>query len=180
MPTPGLPLPPGMANSANGSYRLTSRESRRTSKDLKAVLTGNTLTPTVKKRILWGLAILVVFLLGSNYGYKKAQVPKPPFAVDTLPPPDNPPTGFSITHERKIPPIVHYVHGLSKDFGGKPFGFAQFVAVNSMFDNLHPDKVMVWYKYEPQGWWWNKAKEYAAKKGIVWEMKEARDVEEVL
>lgn len=183
MPTPGLPLPPAMSSQAGGGnnkHRLTSHRARRASKEIKSMFETTTASPTFRKRLGWFVLLLAVFLLGQNWGYKQAQPPRPPFAVDKLPPPPSPPTGYSITPERKIPPIVHYVYGLSKDFGGKPFGFAQFVAMNSMLENIHPEKVMVWCKYEPQSWWWGKIKEYAAKKGVQWEMKEARDVEEVL
>lgn len=179
MPTPGLPLPPAMNQSSK--HRLTSNmRARRASKEIKSIFNNTTASPTFRKRFMWFAVLLCAFLLGSNWGYKRAQPPRPPFAVDKLPPPPTPPTGFSITPDRKIPPIVHYVYGLSKDFGGKPFGFAQFVAMNSMLTNIKPEKVMVWYKYEPQGWWWSKIKEYAAKHGVQWEMKNARDVEEVL
>ena len=104
----------------------------------------------------------------------------PPFGVASLPEPPSQPTGYSITPERKVPPIVHYVFGMKDDFGGKPFSFVTFVTMNSMLENIRPEKVMFWYRHEPSGWWWNKIQEYAAKKGVQWEMRKARDVTEVL
>jgi hypothetical protein len=69
---------------------------------------------------------------------------------------------------------------MKDDFGGKPYSFFQFVTMNSMLENIHPEKVMFWYRHEPSGWWWNKIQEYAARKGVQWEMRKARDVTEVL
>lgn len=60
---------------------------------------------------------------------------------------------------RKVPPYVHYVFGLSPDFGGKPFGFIQYAALQSAVQILHPEKVLFHYLHEPQGWWWDRAKE---------------------
>lgn len=176
MPTPGLPIP-GSIGQPKQRISTNFRRTRKASKQINEVFIQN---PTNRKRIIYALAFLFVFLLGKNYGFKSAAIPKPPFYVDKLPEPPSAPTGFSISDQRKIPPIVHYVFGLSRDFGGKPFGFAQFVAMNSMLENIHPDKVMIWYKYEPTSWWWGKIKEFARKKGVKWELKEARDVEEIL
>ena len=125
---------------------------------------------------------MALFLLGRWYGVSRTSISPPPFYVDPskLPAPPNPPPEYTITPQRKIPPIIHYIFGMTKDFGGKPFSFVQFVTINSAISNIKPDKIIFWYIHEPQGWWYNKIQEYAAKKGVMWESKVAREVDEIL
>jgi len=188
MAVPGLPVPSAIQQRSQLTHR------RRASKSLQA-LVSNT-SPSTKKRLAWFLILLLVFLLGSRYGSHKNPrydprspttssafvVPStPPFYVapHLLPPPQSPPTGFAVTPERRIPPILHYVFGMTKDFGNKPFGFIQFVAMNSALENIRPQKIMFWYLFLPSGWWFTKIQEFAAKKGVVFELKRAREVNEI-
>lgn len=174
---------------------------RRASKSLQSLLSST--STSARKRIATAVVLLVVFLLGARYGASRVPrfdpkspttasafliPPTPPFYVapHQLPPPSTPPNtntinnAFSVVPEQKIPPIVHYVFGMTKDFGNKPFGFIQFVAMNSAIENIKPQKIMFWYLFLPSGWWFNKIQEYAAKKGIVFELKKAREVDEIL
>lgn len=171
MAVPGLPIPATI-----GRTSLTHR--RRTSRSVLSLLES----PNLRRRAAYALLLFLVFLFGRRTGTSSVSPKPPPFYVSpaALPGPPSPPTGFSATPERKIPPIVHYVFGMKEDFGGKPFGFIQFVAINSMLENIKPEKVMFHHIYEPSGWWWNKIKEYADKKGVKWEMTKAREVDEIL
>lgn len=57
-----------------------------------------------------------------------------------------------------IPNIIHYIYGLEKDFGGKPFSFIHYLSILSAFVVNNPPKIYFHYQYEPNGYWWKKAK----------------------
>lgn len=57
-----------------------------------------------------------------------------------------------------IPNIFHFCYGFTKDFGGKPFSLVHYLAVKSAYDVNKPDDIFFYYKYEPEGEWWEKAK----------------------
>lgn len=57
-----------------------------------------------------------------------------------------------------IPNIVHFVFGLSPDFGGKPFSIMHYIAIRSAFVVNSPEKIYFHYQYEPDGEWWEKIK----------------------
>lgn len=59
-----------------------------------------------------------------------------------------------------IPNVVHFIFGLKEDFGGKPFSFIHYLAIKSAHERLKPDAIKFYYKYEPQGPWWDASKEY--------------------
>jgi len=58
-----------------------------------------------------------------------------------------------------IPNVFHYIFGLEKDFGGKPFSFVHFLAIKSAYEINKPDNIFFYYRYEPSGKWWEKCKE---------------------
>ncbi|KAL7008864.1 hypothetical protein EMMF5_001611 [Cystobasidiomycetes sp. EMM_F5] len=173
MVVPGLPVPSTVSRT-----HLTHR--KRISRSWAGLVPSN---PTTRRRLGVAVLVLLTFLVGRHYGRRTMLYPKrPKFYVEKLPPPSSEATDayFSPTQDRKIPPIVHYVFGMKEDFGGKPFGFIQFVAMNSMLQNIHPERIMFWHIYEPHGWWWNKIQEYASKKGVILEKRKARQVDEIL
>lgn len=57
-----------------------------------------------------------------------------------------------------IPNIFHFIFSLDADFGGIPFGLAHYLAVKSAHCVNNPDTIFFHYTYEPQGYWWEKAK----------------------
>lgn len=59
-----------------------------------------------------------------------------------------------------IPNIIHFVFGLSPDFGGRPFSFIHYLAVKSAYDCNKPDKIYFHHAYEPEGEWWEKSRPY--------------------
>jgi hypothetical protein len=59
-----------------------------------------------------------------------------------------------------IPNTIHFVFGLDKNFGGKPFSFLHFSAVYSAWKVNRPDKILFHYHYEPDTVWWREAKRY--------------------
>ena len=60
----------------------------------------------------------------------------------------------------RIPNIVHLMYGFAEDFGGKPFSLVHYLCIKSLCDLNKPDVVNFYYKYEPTGEWWEKAKPY--------------------
>ena len=173
MAVPGLPVPSSVSRS-----HLTTRH--RASRSLRSLFSSS--PPKAQRRAIASFLVLLVFLLGRWYGIARNSPSLPRFYIEpsTLPAPPSPPPEFVVTPQRKIPPIIHYIFGMTKDFGGKPFSFVQFVAMNSALTNIKPDKVIMWHRYEPTGWWYDKIQEYAANKGIKWESKIAREVDEIL
>lgn len=57
-----------------------------------------------------------------------------------------------------IPNIIHFVFGLEPDFGGKVFCLVHYLAIKSALLVNKPDKIFLYYCYEPKGnMWWEKA-----------------------
>ncbi|KAI7936070.1 hypothetical protein MJO29_015373 [Puccinia striiformis f. sp. tritici] len=59
----------------------------------------------------------------------------------------------------KIPSIIHYVFGMSSDFGGKPFGFIHYASIQSAIQILRPTEIQFHYHHRPGGWWFERALE---------------------
>ena len=55
-----------------------------------------------------------------------------------------------------IPNVFHFIFGLNKDFGGKPFNLSHYLAIKSAIQVNKPDKVYFYYKYLPQTKWFKK------------------------
>jgi len=55
-----------------------------------------------------------------------------------------------------IPNVFHFIFGLSKDFGNKPFSLCHYIAIQSAITVNKPDKVYFYYKYKPTGEWFEK------------------------
>ena len=53
-----------------------------------------------------------------------------------------------------VPPLLHFVFGLSHDFGGKPFGLAHHLVIKSAIKKLSPFRTYLYYAHEPSGEWW--------------------------
>ncbi len=54
-----------------------------------------------------------------------------------------------------VPNILHFIFGLSENFGGKPFSFSHYVAIRSAIILNKPDDVIFHYQYEPSGEYWD-------------------------
>lgn len=48
-----------------------------------------------------------------------------------------------------VPRIIHFVFGLSPDFGGKPFNLMHQIAVRSAHDRIKPEQIFFHYRHEP-------------------------------
>jgi hypothetical protein len=53
-----------------------------------------------------------------------------------------------------IPNILHFVFGLSSDFGGKPFSLIHYLAIKSAIVLNRPSDVLFHYQFEPSGEYW--------------------------
>lgn len=49
---------------------------------------------------------------------------------------------------------------MRKDFGGKPLSFIHHLAVKSAWDCNQPAQILLYYKHEPHGEWWERSKSY--------------------
>jgi SAM-dependent methyltransferase len=57
-----------------------------------------------------------------------------------------------------IPKNFHFITGLDKNFGGKPFGFIHYMAIRSAME-LNPEfTVYVYYQFEPSSPYWDLVK----------------------
>ena len=54
----------------------------------------------------------------------------------------------------QIPKVIHYLYGLSPDFGGKPWGLAHHVCAMSALERIRPDGILFHCEHEPEGPWW--------------------------
>lgn len=54
-----------------------------------------------------------------------------------------------------VPNIIHFIFGLSKDFGGKPFSFSHYMAIKSAMIVNNPSDIIFHYQYEPTGEYWD-------------------------
>ncbi len=66
-----------------------------------------------------------------------------------------------------IPNILHFVFGMAKDFGGKPFSLIHYLSAKSAVELNKPDAAYLHYEYEPEGEWWQKAKSLLTLKKIT-------------
>ncbi|GAB3357738.1 hypothetical protein GCM10027566_21880 [Arachidicoccus ginsenosidivorans] len=54
------------------------------------------------------------------------------------------------------PNIIHFIFGLEKDFGNKPFSIIHYLAIKSAKVINNPDNIFFYYKYLPNGYWWDR------------------------
>ena len=66
-----------------------------------------------------------------------------------------------------VPNIIHFVFGLSEDFGGKPFSFVHYMAIKSAIKVNNPSEVILHYEYEPKGLYWDMIKSEISLNQIV-------------
>lgn len=60
-----------------------------------------------------------------------------------------------------IPPVVHLTFGMTSDWGGKPFGLVHYLCIKSASVNMPEAVIFLYYRYEPTGKWWARAKKLA-------------------
>jgi hypothetical protein len=59
-----------------------------------------------------------------------------------------------------IPKNVHFIFGLSPDFGKRAFSYIHYLAIITAWKQLHPDQIFFHYEFEPHGHWWENAKQF--------------------
>lgn len=59
-----------------------------------------------------------------------------------------------------IPNVIHFIFGLTPDFGGKPFSLVHYLAIRSAYVVNTPTQMNLYCKYEPSGEWWERARQY--------------------
>ena len=59
-----------------------------------------------------------------------------------------------------IPNTIHFIFGLKDNFGEMSFSFIHYLSIKSAYECNKPDAIKFYYKYEPNGEWWEKSKEY--------------------
>jgi hypothetical protein len=56
-----------------------------------------------------------------------------------------------------IPNVMHFVFGMTEDFGGKPFSLIHYLSIKSALTLNRPDDAVLWCRFVPTGYWWQKA-----------------------
>ncbi|HVT14682.1 MAG TPA: glycosyltransferase [Thermoanaerobaculia bacterium] len=59
-----------------------------------------------------------------------------------------------------IPNVIHFCYGFVPDLNGKPFSLVHYLAVRSAAETNHPEAIRFYYKHEPRGEWWERARPY--------------------
>jgi hypothetical protein len=72
-----------------------------------------------------------------------------------------------------VPKFVHFIYGLDSQGGGPEFGFIQWLSIVSSYVSIRPSRIFFWYRGEPNGEWWERARPF------VTDFKVARDVTEI-
>lgn len=57
---------------------------------------------------------------------------------------------------KNIPKEIHFIFGMSPNFGGIPFSYVHYISITSARLVLKPDRINVFYAFEPSGYWWKK------------------------
>ena len=58
----------------------------------------------------------------------------------------------------KIPNIIHFIYGFKEQ--NEEFDLYRYIAIKSAYDVNRPDKIYLYYYYEPYGIWWEKLKSF--------------------
>jgi len=58
-----------------------------------------------------------------------------------------------------VPKVLHFIFGLSSDFGGKPFGLVHHLVIRAALRSVQPELAMFHHAHEPSGEWWEKTKQ---------------------
>ena len=66
----------------------------------------------------------------------------------------------------RIPRVVHFIFGLSADFGGKPFALVHHVVIKAAIHAIKPDVVYFHHAHEPRGEWWDQTRPLLALRRI--------------
>ena len=68
---------------------------------------------------------------------------------------DDPPALAS--SEQRIPNVVHFIFGLKSP--QPELHLIHYMAIAAAYANLRPERLIVWYHYEPVGEWWELARQ---------------------
>ncbi|EOD17055.1 hypothetical protein EMIHUDRAFT_244523 [Emiliania huxleyi CCMP1516] len=66
-----------------------------------------------------------------------------------------------------VPRLLHFIFGLSADFGGKPFGLVHHLVIAAAQHAAAPVATYFYYAHEPSGEWWEAAKPSLALRKVV-------------
>ena len=62
---------------------------------------------------------------------------------------------------------LHYVFGMAKDFGGKPWSWIHYMSIRTAAA-VHPAaEIVMWLQHEPAGQWWDAARPYLTVRKIT-------------
>lgn len=61
-------------------------------------------------------------------------------------------------HTSSVPRRLHFIFGLVRGFGGKPFSLVHYLVVRAAAHFFQPETMFFHHVYEPSGEWWMKAR----------------------
>lgn len=59
-----------------------------------------------------------------------------------------------------IPKIIHFIYGLDENFAEIPFSLVHYLAIKSAQTINNPERINFFFRFEPEGEYWEKAKPY--------------------
>src|ERR1041385_7524074 len=59
-----------------------------------------------------------------------------------------------------VPNVIHMIYGFKEPDSDNLFHFIYYLAIKSAYECNKPDVIKFYYKHEPIGEWWEKAKPY--------------------
>jgi len=62
------------------------------------------------------------------------------------------------TLKNKVPKVIHFIFGLSPDFGGKPFNLMHYFAVLSAIEKIRPEEIIFHHAHLPDNEFFNRVK----------------------
>lgn len=62
----------------------------------------------------------------------------------------------------EVPRILHFVFGLSSDFGGKPFGLVHHLVIKAALRSVSPTVAYFHHAHTPSGTWWDRTQPLVA------------------
>lgn len=75
--------------------------------------------------------------------------------------------GGAASSAAAVPRLLHFIFGLSADFGGKPFGLVHHLVIAAAQHAAAPVATYFYYAHEPSGEWWEAAKPSLALRKVV-------------
>ncbi|KXS11658.1 glycosyltransferase family 32 protein [Gonapodya prolifera JEL478] len=73
---------------------------------------------------------------------------------------EQPSDALSCDAEAQIPRLVHFIFGLSPDYGTKPFGIMHYLIIKAAHKHIRPEAIFFHHVHQPPGPWFERSRRY--------------------